>query len=183
MNVRRILISVAPMCLLALAAGCSSDNVRATVHVWEINEGLPVNSDVYNFGVDGIASTDDYIVEDQVEVVVWSQARDGIVNTDVAYRQTIVESYEVIYESEEEIEGFSGGLGWLVPVRNTFTGYITVVPASVKTSPPISSLAYGGEIMATARIIFHAREVDSNNTLSFETRIPVHFANWADSTN
>lgn len=180
MNVRRILIWIAPILLLGMGTGCSSDNVRSKVYVWEMNNGEAVTSDVLHLGNDGVPSADDFIFEDEVPVTLWSTTRDDVVNTDAAYSFVTVERYTVRFESSEEIEGFSSGLGWLIPTRNTFEGFLTVVPADLKTKAPLLALRSGGEITATAHITFYARESDSDNELVFETSVPVHFANWSD---
>lgn len=181
MNVRRIITTALPILALAgFGMGCSDDNVRSTLYVWEINEGEGVTSDVIDRGSDRVASNDDFVYEDEVSITIWNTTRDDIVNTGSAYGFVTVERYEVRYESEEEIEGFGGGLGWLVPSRNTFEGVLTVVPGSLKTRAPLVALQNGGEILATAHITFYARESGSNNELTFTTKVPVHFANWAD---
>jgi hypothetical protein len=181
MYVRRIITSALPMlALLGLGLGCSGDNVRSTLYVWNINDGDGVTSDVIDRGDDNIASSDDFVYEDEVPITIWNTARDGIVDTGSAYSFVTVERYEVRYESTEEIEGFGGGLGWLVPSRNTFEGVLTIVPGSLKTRAPLIALQNGGEILATAHITFYARESGSNNELTFTTKVPVHFANWAD---
>ncbi|MEZ4650631.1 MAG: hypothetical protein R3E97_17980 [Candidatus Eisenbacteria bacterium] len=181
MNVRRILtFAVSTLVLVGVGTGCSSDNVRSSLYVWEINNGEALTSDVLDYGNDGVASNDDFVYEDEVPVLIWATSRDDIVNTDAAYSYITIDSYDVRFESSEEIDGFSAGLGWFVPVRNTYQGTLTVVPASLKTKNPLLALQTAGEIQATAHITFHAREADSNNEFTFSTRIPVNFANWND---
>ena len=182
MNVRRILTLAAPvLALVGVGAGCSSDNVRSSLYVWEINNGEALTSDVIHRGADQIASADDFVFEDEVQVTVWSTTRDDVVDTGSAYSFVTVDRYEVTFESEEEIEGFSAGLGWLVPSRNTYEGTLTIVPASLKTRTPLVALQNGGEILATAHITFFAHESDSNNELTFTAQVPVNFANWNDN--
>ncbi|MCA9756191.1 MAG: hypothetical protein KDA27_10335 [Candidatus Eisenbacteria bacterium] len=181
MNVRRILtFAVSTLVLVGVGTGCSSDNVRSSLYVTEINNGEALTSDVIDYGNDRVASDDDFVYEDEVQVTIWATTRDDIVNTDAAYSNVMIESYDVRFESSEEIDGFSAGLGWFVPVRNTYDGVLTLVPASLKAKNPLMALQAGGEIQATAHITFHARETDSENELTFTTQIPVNFANWTD---
>jgi hypothetical protein len=182
MNVRRILTVAAPvLTLIGVGTGCSSDNVRSNLYVWEINNGEALTSDVIDRGTDQIASGDDFVFEDEVQITIWNTTRDKIVDADAAYSFVTVDRYEVTFESDEEIEGFSQGLGWLVPTRNTYEGTLTVVPASLKTRTPLLALQNGGEILATAHITFYGHEADSNNEVTFSTAVPVHFANWTDN--
>lgn len=167
--------------LVGAGMGCSSDNVRSNLYVTEINNGEALTSDVINRGADQVASGDDFVFEDEVQVTIWNTKRDDLVDTGSAYRSVTVDRYEVSFESEEEIEGFSQGLGWLVQTGSTYEGTLTVVPASAKARTPLVALQSGGEILATAHITFYGHEADSDNELTFTTSVPVHFANWNDN--
>lgn len=165
----------------ALVTGCSDDNVRSKVWVLEVNDTQGLASDVYNLGQDGVPSGDDFVLEDEVPVQVVADARPGsIIRGGGPYNLVTLESYDVAFESSEKIDGFSAALGWNVEVGTIFNGTLTLVPAGMKLLPPLSGLQSGGEIRTNARITFHARESDSGNAFTFETSVPVNFANWND---
>ena len=179
MNTRRILLGLA--LATTLASGCADDNVRSELYVSVINNSEALTSDVYNFGSDDVPSGDDFVIEDEVEIEIISQARDGIVNVSSGkFGSMTIERYTVVFESDEEIESYSSTLGWVVPVNTIFEGFITIVPASLKQQTPLIALQSGGEIHANAVVTFYARESESDNETTFQTRIPVNFANWVD---
>ena len=179
MNTRRIFFGAA--LALLVASGCSDDNVRSELYVAEINNSEALTSDVYNYGSDRVPSADDYILEDEVEIKIVSQARDGIVKVGFGkYSSVTIDRYSVVFESDEEIDSYEAALGWVVPVNTVYEGALTIVPAGHKMRAPLIALQTGGEINASAVITFHGREADSDNKLTFETRIPVNFANWVD---
>lgn len=165
----------------ALVSGCSDDNVRSKVWVREINDTQGLASDVYNLGQDEVPSSDDYVLEDVVPVEVVVDARPGsFIQGAGPYNLITIESYDVVFDSSEELDGFSADLGWTIEVGTIFQGALTLVPAGMKMLPPLSGLLSGGEIRSNANITFHARESESGNTFTFETSVPVSFANWND---
>lgn len=182
MNTRRILLGFGLTVAMATASGCADDNVRSELYVSVINNSEALTSDVYNLGTDQVPSADDYVFEDEVEIEIVSQARDGIVKVQAGkFGSMTIDRYTVVYESDEEIDSYNSTLGWVVPVNTTFKGFVTIVPASLKQRTPLIALQSGGEIHASAVITFYAREADSDNEMTFETRIPINFANWIDS--
>jgi len=179
MNTRRIFLGLT--LALVMASGCSDDNVRSDMYVSWINNSEALTSDVYNLGADEVPSGDDYVIEDEVELEIRNLPRDGIVDVRAGkYGSMTVERYTVVFESDEEIESYSGMLGWVVPINTNFRGFLTIVPAGLKMQTPLIALQSGGEIHASAVITFYAREANSGNETTFETRVPVNFANWVD---
>lgn len=165
----------------ALVSGCSDDNVRSKVWVANVNDTQGLASDVYNLGADGVPSNDDFVLEDEVPVQVVADALPGsVISSGGPYNIVTLESYDVVFESTEQIDGFSAALGWNIEVGTIFSGTLTLVPAGMKLLPPLSGLQDGGEIRTNARVTFHARESESGNKFTFDTQIPVAFANWND---
>lgn len=176
-------LSFAACISLALGlGGCSSDHVRSNVWVAEINETGALASDVYNSGQDGLPGTaDDFVMEDSVPITIIADETPGSnVVPGGAYSIVTIESYTVVFDSDEEIDGFTAALGWNVEVGSTFNGAITIVPAGHKTRAPLSALKQGGEIRTNAHITFHGKEANSGNDVTFTTSIAVNFANWVD---
>jgi hypothetical protein len=165
----------------ALISGCSSDHVRSKVWVVSINDTAGLASDVHNLGEDRVPSNDDFVLEDVVQVEIIADALPGsFIRGGGPYNLVTIESYDVVFESSEEIDGFSAALGWNVEVNTIHTGNLTLVPAGLKLLPPLAGLTNGGEIRTNARITFHARESESDNRFTFQTSLPVNFANWTD---
>ncbi|MCA9729855.1 MAG: hypothetical protein R3E12_10430 [Candidatus Eisenbacteria bacterium] len=181
MNTKRISIATFLGAVLALS-GCSSDNVRSTLWVSNINETAALASDVYNNGRDGTPGTaDDFVIEDNVPVSIVADENPGtFVVRGGAYSVVTIESYTVAFDSDEEIDGFTATLGWNVEVGTVFNGSLTIVPAGLKTRAPLTALQNGGEFRTNAHITFHGKESNSGNKVTFETSLPVNFANWVD---
>jgi hypothetical protein len=176
-------LSIAAWVSLVFAmGGCSSDHVRSMLWVAEINDTAALASDVYNVGPDRTDQTgDDFVVEDSVPITIVADAAPGsFIVPGGAYSIVTIESYTVRFDSDEEIDGFTSALGWNVEVGRTFTGALTIVPAGMKTRAPLSSLREGGEFRTNAHITFRGKEANSGNTLTFETSLPVNFADWVD---
>lgn len=172
---------------LVALAGCSSDDaVRSRLWVGEVNNNEALTSDVYNNGSDNTPGTaDDFVLEDEVTVVINNDPRPGSsLVSGGPYSFVTIDRYDVAFDAEEQIPGFSNALGWTIEARQSFQGNLTLVPFGLKIEPPLSSLRdAAGQIRATARVTFHAREADSDNTFTFSVDVPVHFANWVDSLN
>jgi hypothetical protein len=184
MRFTRWIVSCGLLLVLAtLWAGCSGkDTVRSRLWVVKINDNQSLNSDVYNAGSDVSDPSDDFVVQDEVEVVIQNDPIGSGVSVEPGgpYSFFTIDSYDVRYESDESIAGFSGALGWAVETGSSVTGAVTVVPAAQKMVNPLVALRQGGEIQATAHVTFHAHEADSGHELKFETSFPIHFANWTD---
>ncbi len=169
---------------LLAGAGCSDDEApRNVVTVTSINANGALNSDIYNNGRDDVPGTlDDFVVEDEVEVRLTSDAHDDalFLFPGMPFGSVVFDRYEVVFESEEEIPTVRGALGWRVEANSVFTGSLTIVPYGVKIQPPLSSLVNGGELQATAKITFFGVEQTSKDAVTATAVLPVFFANWGD---
>ncbi len=179
-----IAVGIAAMWLLA---GCSDSSApRSVLTVISVNNDDPLSSDVVNYGSDGSPGTsDDFVIEDRVPVLIRSADHDDVVDIfqNGPYGYIFIDSYSIVFESEEEIPSVSGGLAWTVPAHAEFTGNLPIVPAGLKGQPPLSSLVSGNEIVATARITLKGHEQTSDAPVKLVTTLPVHFANWVDVDN
>lgn len=173
-------------CLLALMgailpalSGCSdSSSPRSVLEVVSINANQSLKSDVVTM-LNGEPS----IFEDTVPVEIHNRPHDSILNlADGPYGTVFIDRYEIRFDAGDEvIPGVSGGLGWRVPANETIQGSLVVVPGRHKMMAPLVGLSsQGGEILSTAHITFFGRESTSNQQVTFETVMPIHFANWAD---
>ncbi len=169
-------------CLLvcgAFLAGCSDDGTaRSVLQVVSANNNTTLKSDVLRLNADGTTG----IVEDGIPLQIRNTPYDATLSLrpDGPFGTVVVESYQISFECAESIAPVSGSLGWNVPTGSTASGELVLVPATLKTSPPLSALATGGEILATARIVIHGHESTSNRAIEAVARVPVHFANWQD---
>lgn len=164
--------------LLTLAfTGCSDTDVpRSVLHVVSVNQNQSLKSDVVTLQ-DGSLT----IMEDAVPLEVTNEPHDGVLNlSGTPFGYVVLERYEVSFESTEAIPPVSGGLGWTVPAGRSTQGSVVIVPAYLKTMPPLVSLVEGGEIVATAHIRMIGHEAGSDEEIAIETVLPVQFANWAD---
>jgi len=181
--VRQLGVAVGIAAVLLLA-GCSDSSApRSVLTVLSVNDNDALSSDIVNYGSDGLAGTaDDFVFEDRVPVSLRSADHDGVVDVfqNGPYGYIFIDSYNIHFESEEEIQDVNGSLGWSVPAHADFQGNLPIVPASLKSEAPLSSLLSGGEILATAHITLRGHEQTSNAPIKLETTLPVHFANWVD---
>jgi len=162
---------------LALASGCSDSSApRSVLHVTDINENRPLQSDVIDMSGGGT------VYEDQVVVQIRSDPHDGALNLSRTgpYGYVVLDSYRIRFESTEAIPEVSGALGWTVHVGEEISGDLVIVPGALKMAPPLIGLVSGGEILSTARITISGHETTSDATVTLETALPVHFANWSD---
>ncbi len=177
-------LSVLPV-LFCLMSGCSDDSApRSSVTVESINNGETLDSDVYNNGPDDLPGTgDDYIVEDQVPVVLRNLPHDsGLdINANGPFGAVVFDRYEVRFEGDETLAPLFGSWYLRVPSGSAATGEVTVVPASYKMVPPLSTLAgEQSELLFTAKILLIGVEEDSQDEVIVEVGLPVNAANWGD---
>jgi hypothetical protein len=166
-------------CLLLAFAGCSGEeSPRSVLRVISINDNQPLQSDVVSQAGGG----GNTIFEDEVPVSVRNDPADPALNVSRGgpFGYVMLDRYTIHFESDEEIPEVNGSLGWTVHTGETVSGSIVVVPATMKTQPPLVSLIGGGEITTTARITIHGIEATSERQVTLEATMPVHFANWAD---
>ena len=159
------------------ATGCSDRSVpRSDPQVETINDNQPLQSDVVR--IDGENAS---VMEDEVAVSIWNKSSDEVLDLyGGPYNRVLLDRYTVTFESSEAIPPVSGGLGWAVDVNRIMSGSIIVVPASLKTQPPLVSLWQGGQIQTIAHITFYGHETGSNQDIRFSTVLQINFANYAD---
>ena len=148
---RRIASFVIPSAILLalalVAPGCSDDSApRSIVTVETINQSQVLDSDVYNNGSDKLPGTeDDFIIEDQVSVVIRNRPHDAGLNirANGPFSSVVFERYEVRFTGDETLAPLFGAIHLRVASGATGTGIVTVVPAGYKTMPPLLVLRYG----------------------------------------
>jgi hypothetical protein len=188
---RRYLSFIAPFAvLLALAIvapGCSDDSApRSTVTIETINQSQVLDSDVYNNGEDKLPNTeDDYIIEDQVPVLIRNRPHDAGLNirANGPFSSVVFERYEIRFTGDETLAPLFGAIHLRVASGATGTGIVTIVPAGYKEMPPLIVLRGGGEMRFSAEVTLIGREEDSDDEVRATAVIPVHCANWTDPDN
>ena len=187
MNRPRLIPAVlaAASAVVLLAAGCGDEDlVRSGIWVVSINENKPLESDVATAIIvaDTLAG---YSYKEDVVPIRFQM--EGDVDESLVplgrWGHFIIHSYEVEYDlaGQGSVEGFSAGLGIAVEVGQIIDGHVLLVPADRKPQPPLRDLLGSlNEIVATARVTFHAREVDSDGEVTFETAMPIAFADFGD---
>jgi hypothetical protein len=185
---RRILLLV-----LASATffwGCQlSDGARTRLSLLSLNgQGdhavQPLYSDLVNLGEDGVPSSDDYIVEDAVPFTLRADPVNPTLSLDPQgpFGKIVVTRYRVVFRGDEVLDPVEGQLYLEVPVGETVSGVVTVVPAQMKTKEPlVSYLTAQAELLMTAEITFYGIEETSEEEVSVTGWLPVHFADWADA--
>lgn len=167
-----------------MASGCSDESApRSVVTIDQINNGQILTSDVYNNGDDGIPGTeDDFILEDQVLVVLRNRPLDAGLNIqgNGAFGAVVIQRYEVRFSGEAAIPPLFGSTYCRVLSGTTSSTEIAVVPAAYKITDPLVSLLSGGEIRLDAEITLIGEEEDSGDEVTVKATIPVHCANWGD---
>jgi hypothetical protein len=184
--VSSVFVSVMLIGLALLAPGCSDDSEpRSVVDVETVNAGQVLDSDVYNNGADKLAGTeDDFILEDQVQIVIRNRPHDSALNirTNGPFSSVVFERYEIHFQGDETLSPLFGSIHLRIASGATGTGIVTVVPAGYKVMPPLSPLRTGGELRFSAEITLIGYEEDSNDEVRAVATMPVHCANWTDET-
>jgi hypothetical protein len=168
-----------------VALGCSDESApRSSVVIESINGNQVLDSDIYNNGDDGqIGTDDDFIVEDQVSVVLRNRPHDPGINVDPdgPFGAVTFHRYEIRFTGDESLDPHFGGMHLRVPTGTSSQGEIVVVPVVYKiTAPLVNLLTQGGEIRLVANITLIGKEDDSNSEVIVEGSLPVHVANWGD---
>ncbi len=185
---RSSIVDVMPSILILsaflLAAGCSDDSApRSTATIESINNNEILDSDVYNNGSDDQRGTDDdFIVEDQVSIVVRNRPHDVGLNlrANGPYGAVVFDRYEIRFNGDESLPPLFGGLHLRVVTGATATGEVTVIPAGYKVVAPLLALNDGGEIRVNAQLTLRGKEEDSGEEVVATAVLPVHCANWGD---
>jgi hypothetical protein len=181
----------------ALVLSCTENSnydQRAVVYVSSINENKPYLCDVLNQG-DSLymhdqvtyKTSDDYITEDWVKVVIHNKPYDGIVDVGKgSLGNVLVTGYDVSFTTlggaPTPVQPFSGETSILVTPNSDVTAYILICPFSAKQVDPLLPLMYSPvEIMSFAHVVFHVNEIQTNRTFTFEANFTVNFADPLNS--
>lgn len=145
----------------------------------------PFLSDVVDAGPDQIPGTaDDIYFEDILLLTVQNEPASDllVVKPDRQFGFVTIESYRVEFDLPgEKLAPIESSLHLKVPSGDKMTASIVLVTAQAKTLPPLSSLvASREELLGHAKITIHGHEQTSDDPVTAEARIQVHFADWAD---
>ena len=180
-----IAIPIILLSIVLTAPGCSDESApRSIVLVETINQSEVLDSDVYNNGEDRLPGTeDDYIIEDQVSIVVRNRPHDPVltIKPNGTFGAVVFTRYEVRFEGDESLAPLFGGIQLRVVSGSSATGIVTIVPAGYKAMPPLLVLRNGGEMRFAAEVTLIGAEEDSGEEVKAVATIPVHCANWVDS--
>jgi hypothetical protein len=180
---------------MIFAGGCADDtSTRSVVSVVSINANRPLQSDVRGLGDDPLDPTDDTITDDIVEITLANYPHDNALKLAPGYPfgDVIFTEYSVTFIRGDgdgpAPSPFSGAMYLKVPNAQPHpneyvppTGYILMVPGSLKLESPLDDLAYGGgQINATACVEFIGRETTSNDVVKTTATLSVNFANYVD---
>lgn len=176
-------------------AGCADDSsTRSVVTVVSINGNSPLQSDVRGEGEDPVATTDDTIADDVVEITMANFPHDSALELKPGFPfgDVIFTEYSVTFVRDDgngpAPAPFSGAMYLKVPNAQQKpedyvppTGYITLVPAGLKIVSPLDDLAYGGgQINTRALVEFVGRETTSEDVIKVTATLTVSFANYQD---
>ncbi len=179
-----VISSAVLLALVLVAPGCSDDAApRSTVTVETINQSQVLDSDVYNNGGDKLPGTDDdFIIEDQVSVLIRNRPHDAGLNirANGPFSAVVFDRYEVRFSGDETLAPLFGAIHLRVASGATGTGIVTIIPAGYKTMPPLLVLRAGGEMRFTAEVTLIGTEEDSDDEVRATASFPVHCANWTD---
>ncbi len=195
---RRILglaASAAIVFVIVLGGGCGDDSsTRSVVRLVSINNNQPLASDVRGEGSDPFDPNDDTITDDVVEVTIANYAHDNALELKPGYPfgDVIFTDYRVTFVRDDNggpaPAGFSGAMYLKVPTSQSSpsmyvppTGYILLVPASLKIESPLSDLAdEGGQMNVRAHVEFIGKETTSEDEVRVTGAMMVSFANYED---
>ena len=183
---------------LALLSACS-DNKAAEqrIFVTSVNGGEILRSDVETGGVRTTDSVEIKVRNDTkagsgtapTSTGTGSTSTDSTTTTTgsagATAQDVVVTKYKVSFSRADggSVPGaLEGGTAIYAPANGTEgTGRIAVVLGSHKDSPPLSGLAGGGSITATARIELVGEDRAGNN-VSTVAYLTVSFGNWSDTS-
>jgi hypothetical protein len=193
----KVALLASAVILGALAIGCSEKSnfdQRAVVFVSSVNGDKPFMCDVLNQG-DSLyehdrvtfKTSDDYVTEDVIAVVVHNKPYNSIIDPEKgALGNVLVTGYDVVFTpiggSPVPVPPFSGRTSVLVPSGQDVTVSILICPFADKTIAPLVGLEYSpNEILSFAHVVFHAEEVQTSRTFTFEADFTVNFADPLNS--
>jgi hypothetical protein len=181
----------------ALILSCSEDSnydQRAVVYVSSINDDKPFLCDVLNQGDSLWNSTktayktdDDFITEEWVKIVFHNKPYSAIIDPAAGdLGNVLITSYDVSFTplggAAVPVQPFTGHTSILVPPDEFVPASILICPFAAKQVDPLLSLMYSpNEIMSYAHVVFHAEEVQTTRTFTFETSLTVNFADPLNS--
>lgn len=183
---------------LLIPSGCGDDtSTRSVVTVVSVNNNMPLESDVRDAGSDPLDPSDDTIYDDVVEVTMSNYPHDKALDLKPGFPfgDVIFTSYDVTFVPEgagiPAPSGFTGAMYLKVPNAQPDpynyippTAYILLVPAKLKTEPPLVNLPDPGsnlyQINTSAQITFHGEETDSEEAVTVRATVMVSFGDYAD---
>ncbi len=174
--------------LIVGLVGCSPDerSPRSNVTIRGINGGLPVYSDVVNYGEDGNPGTDDDgIVEDPVIVQIANNPLQDQLSLDRSgpFGNVTIDEYRISFDPATEIDPVGGGIHVSIATRDTVEFAVVAVPIGHKMQSPLWDLRSGGQILTTAHLELWGTERTSGDEIYADGRFTVSFANFADQTD
>ena len=177
--------------LLVLPACDDEDAARSRISIVRIAEpgdtddlsATPLQCDVRDIGPDDEPFTDDdTVVEDVLMITVQNRSASSAfpVDPNGPFGSVVITGYRIDYHADgESIEPLEGSLQLVVPSGGEALAAIVVVSAATKARPPLSTLAQTrGEILGSATITLFGHEATSEDDVSAQGSIQIHFADW-----
>lgn len=193
----KVALLASALILGALALGCSEKSnfdQRTVVFVSSINDNKPFLCDVLNQGdslyeADRVTfkRSDDFVAEDVIAVVIHNKPYNSIVDPEKgALGNVLVTGYDVVFTpiggAPMPVQPFSGKTSVLVPSGQDVTVDVLICPFAAKLVSPLVDLQYSpNEIMSFAHVVFHAEEVQTSRTFTFDATFTVNFADPLNS--
>lgn len=186
-------LSLVAIVVLMGTVCCDRDAARSRIIITRVADpessdtlaATPFLSDVVDPGADGILGTDDDVVyEDRVIVTVENHPPSDLatLSPGTAFSSVTLNRYRVVFNvPDEEIPSVEGSMHMVVNTGQSATGSVVLVTGLAKTQPPLSSLGgSANELLGSAVITLYGHEETSEEPVSAEATIQVHFADWLD---
>lgn len=186
---RKAVGTVAALGLVTAILGCDPEELpRSDITILAVNDGDPLQSDVYNDGTDPTDPSDDFIPEDEVTILFVNVPSDaqGPNSAIGAFSDVTIDSYRISFSAVDPtgaavtVDPVVGGMHAVVRSNNLTETAIVAVPAALKIRPPVSGLVSGGEIVATAHLEFWGEEKTSGDNIYVDAYMVINFANFGD---
>lgn len=187
---------IGTLAVTALLPGCAGDDGalnRNVVQIAEVNQNVPLLSDLYDNGLnkDPEKTEDDFIPIDYIPVLFVSHRADPALTLDPngAFGTVLISSYSVDFEEndfnndgvDDVNDIVDAPMNALVPAGSEATATILIVPGGVKTINYMRTLLLtGAEKITNATITFKGEEQTSHSKVTLSTGLVVGFADYAD---
>lgn len=185
---------IGTLAITAVLPGCAGDDDelnRNNIQIAEVNQNLPLLSDLYNNGADLEKADDDFIPIDYIPVKFQSRPADPALtlNPNQAFGKVLIHTYSVDFvDNDFNNDGVNdvndivdSPMNALVPANGEVTASILIVPGGIKTINHLRTLYLtGGEALTSATISFSGEEQTSHSPVTLTTGIVVGFADYAD---